>query len=350
MIPDLKDFTALATLTETIKQKYGSIDGIDSLNEFWLETESRLRERFSVGGASGELMQDYKFKSRMKSRFASAKVPYAPFIRSQNKNDILDFATKQGFPLFCKPDNGVGSQCTHKLIDILQLNNFLASNNFADYIFELFIDGELYSFDGLCDKDGELVFTAAHRFYTPIDTLKQNGCECVYRTLPVVPCALYNVGTLAVKAFELKNSFFHIEFFKLSKPLLGVGEEGAFVALEANMRIAGGYTPEMLYTALGIDIYGLWAAVVSGEKPNLHNYTFSDQRRAVINIARKIGRNYKYTPLQLKDSFKNEFILCAETEKEENPFGNLEIVAAFTDEQRLNLFIDMAVEKETQNI
>ncbi|MEG1519915.1 MAG: ATP-grasp domain-containing protein, partial [Clostridia bacterium] len=307
--------------------------------------ESRLREKFNIDGAKGDLMQDYKFKSKMKSRFAKANVPAAPWVKSSNKNDITDFAEKQGFPLFCKPDNGVGAEGTHKFGDFEQLMNFLNNNNFGECIFEPFVDGEIYSFDGLCDKDGELVFTAAHRFYTPIDELKQSGCECVYRTLTEIPTTLFEEGSRTAKAFELKNSFFHIEFFKLNKAIDGVANVGDFVALEANMRIAGGYTAEMIYNALGLDIYALWAAVVGGEKPNLNDYTFFPTKRAVVNVSRKNGRTYKFTPQQLKDAFVHEYILGAETAKDENPFGNYEMVAAFTDENRLNEFVEMALEK-----
>lgn len=345
VIPDMTDFSVMSELTKQIINTYGNIYAIDSINEFWLETESRLREKFLISGTKGDLILDYKFKSRMKARFALANIPIAPWIKSSNRNDIIDFASRQNFPLFCKPDNGVGAEGTHKLSDERQLYNFLECGTFSDYIFEPYIEGELYSFDGLCDKDGDLVFTSAHRFYTPIDKLKENGCECIYRTLTEVPDALYKEGCSAVKAFELKNSFFHIEFFKLQKPICGVADTGSFVAIEANMRVAGGYTAEMLYHSLGLDIYALWAAVVSGEKPNIMDYTISPIKSSAVNIARKIGHEYKYTPTQLKDAFPQEFILFAETAKIENPFGNFEIVAKFTDEVRLNTFIEMTVAK-----
>ncbi|MEG1508968.1 MAG: ATP-grasp domain-containing protein [Clostridia bacterium] len=344
-VPNMKDFSALCAVTDNIVQKYGKIDGIDSLNEFWLETESNLRQKYNVTGAYGELMQDYKFKSRMKNRFAKANVPTAPWVKSANKLDILSFATAQGFPLFCKPDNGVGADDTHKFGTATQLATFLENNDFSKFIFEPYVDGDIFSFDGLCDKNGKIVFCACHQFYTQIDKLKQSGEECIYRTLTDVPPALYTAGLATVNAFELKNSFFHIEFFKLTSPLKDIAQVGSYVALEVNMRIAGGYTAEMLYHALGIDIYALWASVVCGETPNIEAFTFAPNKRTSINIGRKIGHCYKYLPAQLKQAFPQEFILYAETAKEENPFGNFEIIATFSDENRLNAFIAMALEK-----
>ncbi|MEG2159496.1 MAG: hypothetical protein RRY18_06400, partial [Clostridia bacterium] len=302
-------------------------------------------EKYGIKGAKLDLMQDYKYKSRMKKRFQQANVPTAPWINSSCKDEIIDFATQQGFPIFCKPDNGVGAEGTHKFCDMIQLTNFLECNEFCKYIFEPYVDGEIYSFDGLCDKDGDIVVSACHYFYTPIDRLKDNGQECVYRTITTVPDALLKAGTATVKAFELKSSFFHIEYFKLNSPLVGVAEIGEYVALEVNMRIAGGYTAEMLYFALGIDIYSLWATVICDEKPNIADYIFSPDKRMVVNVARKNGRIYKYSLSQLKDAFLQEFLLSAETTKDDNPFGNLEIISAFSDETQLDAFVKMAIEK-----
>ncbi|MEG1706144.1 MAG: hypothetical protein RR291_01445, partial [Clostridia bacterium] len=61
--------------------------------------------------------------------------------------------------------------------------------------------------------------------------------------------------------------------------------------------------------------------------------------------ARKNGRIYKYSLSQLKDAFLQEFLLSAETTKDDNPFGNLEIISAFSDETQLDAFVKMAIEK-----
>ena len=58
----------------------------------------------------------------------------------------------------------------------------------------------------------------------------------------------------------------HLEFFKLKKARKGLGEVGDFVGLEVNMRPAGGYTPDMMDFAHNLDVYQIWADMVSADK------------------------------------------------------------------------------------
>ena len=44
----------------------------------------------------------------------------------------------------------------------------------------------------------------------------------------------------------MKSRFVHLEFFRLDRDREGQGKKGDFVALEVNMRPAGGYTPDMI--------------------------------------------------------------------------------------------------------
>ena len=59
-----------------------------------------------------------------------------------------------------------------------------------------------------------------------------------------------------MKSFGVKSRFVHFEFFRLTQDQEGMGRKGDVVALEVNMRPAGGYTPDMLDFSLGqIDAY-----------------------------------------------------------------------------------------------
>ena len=48
-----------------------------------------------------------------------------------------------------------------------------------------------------------------------------------------------------IRAFGAKSRFFHCEFFQLRADKPGLGRAGDYVALEVNMRPAGGYTPDI---------------------------------------------------------------------------------------------------------
>jgi biotin carboxylase len=86
------------------------------------------------------------------------------------------------------------------------------------------------------------------------------------------------VGRACVKAFGIKQRFFHIEFFVLKQDKPGFAKKGEFVALECNMRPAGGFTPDLIDYANSISCYELWADVITGDK-NLQNMTLAEVLR-----------------------------------------------------------------------
>ena len=45
---------------------------------------------------------------------------------------------------------------------------------------------------------------------------------------------------------NVRKRFFHLEFFRLTENVKGVGKVGDLVALETNMRPAGGFTPDLI--------------------------------------------------------------------------------------------------------
>ena len=70
-----------------------------------------------------------------------------------------------------------------------------------------------------------------------------------------MPDELRDVGFRTIKAFGAKSRFFHCEFFRLNEDKEGLGQKGDYVALEVNMRPAGGYTPDLINYANSVDCY-----------------------------------------------------------------------------------------------
>lgn len=78
-----------------------------------------------------------------------------------------------------------------------------------------------------------------------------------------MPESLRQLGRRTVKAFGVVSRFVHLEFFRLDCDRPGLGKVGDFVALEVNMRPAGGYTPDMINYAHSTDVYQIWADMVA---------------------------------------------------------------------------------------
>jgi biotin carboxylase len=159
-----------------------------------------------------------------------------------------------GYPLVVKPDAGVGAMDTHKIASDEELERLFAAGPATAYIAEEFIAGELCSFDGLTDRNGGTVFTTAHRFSQGIMETVNEARDLYYVSMRQIPAELEAAGRKCLAAFDVRERFFHIEFFRTAAD--------TYVALEVNMRPPGGFTTDMFNYAGDIDIYRIWAELV----------------------------------------------------------------------------------------
>ena len=78
-----------------------------------------------------------------------------------------------------------------------------------------------------------------------------------------IPDQLRQYGRKTVKAFGINRRFVHLEFFRLDREHIGLGKQGDFVALEVNMRPAGGFTPDMMNYSWSTNVYQIYADMVA---------------------------------------------------------------------------------------
>ncbi|MGC9358065.1 MAG: ATP-grasp domain-containing protein [Anaerolineae bacterium] len=256
-VADLHDYENLLRACGHFIHRYGRLHRIESHNEYWLETDARLRTDFNVFGPKQDEMAQVKFKSRMKAVFAEAGIDVArgEVVRTPEAADA--FIAEVGYPVVAKPDNGVGAAATYKIANAEDLARFFAEKPPLDYFMEAFISGELFSFDGLVDRRGEIVFYTSHFFNRGIMEVVNEGLDMFYYSLRELPHDLEEVGRRTVAAFGLRERFFHIEFFR---------SDGRLIALELNMRPPGGLTMDMFNYANDIDLYEAWANLVAHDR------------------------------------------------------------------------------------
>ena len=242
---------------------YGKIDWIESNNEYWLEMDAQLRTDFNITtGAQNDFIERIKYKSKMKESYIAAGVPVARHHMVSTLHEARTFIKEVGYPVIVKPDNGCGAEATYKLNNFTELKKFYAEPHNVQYIMEEYINGTIVSFDGVADSHCVPLFYTSNVFPTPmLDIVSENG-DLSYWTQKTVPAALKNAGFRTIKAFGAKSRFFHCEFFQLNEDKPGLGKKGDYVALEVNMRPAGGYTPDMINYANSVDCYQIWADMV----------------------------------------------------------------------------------------
>ena len=252
-VDNLHDYDQLVRACGYFTHRYGKLDRFESHNEYWLEVDARLRTDFNLFGPKVDDMASVKFKSKMKRIFESAGIAVAPGRVARSLSEARSFLDEVGYPVVAKPDNGVGAAATYKIRDASDLERFFAEKPPLDYFMEGFISGDLYSFDGLTDQDGEIVFYTSHYFNQGIMEVVNEGLDMYYYSLRDIPSDLKAAGFRTVQAFGLRERFFHIEFFRTDEGL---------VALELNMRPPGGLTMDMFNYANDISLYQQWANVV----------------------------------------------------------------------------------------
>lgn len=315
-VPSLSDFSSMVRAVGYYQDKYGDIDYIESNNEWWLMMDSRLREHFQVkNGFYPKDMMKIKSKSKMKACFQAGGAKTMRYILVNGPEDLdkaLSFASDVSYPVFVKPDIGVGASDSFALHDEKELRDFFSKSLPETYIMEEYIDGYIVSFDGVCDDEGNVVFCSSTHFPTPVADVVNTKTDEFYFCNPfslkmddIDADAFEKTGRAVVKAFGIRKRCFHIEFFVLKSDKEGLAKKGEFVALECNMRPAGGNLPDLTDYANSVSIYDIYADVICYDenrqdmsKPKY--YAFASHRRDELD--------YKY--LDLKIVYDYESQLC----------------------------------------
>ncbi len=281
-IDDMHNYDALVRACGFFTHKYGKIDRFESLNEYWLNTEARIRDDFNIFGVRGRDIDDIRRKSRMKDKFREADVPVPQGRVVQTMEDARWLISETGYPVVAKPDAGVGALDTYRLDNDEDLVNFFAGKPAIEYMMEEFVSGTIYSFDGLADRNGNLVFYTAHLFSQGIMETVNEARHIYYYSLREIPPALEALGRRCIKAFKVSERFFHIEFFQTAPD--------TYTALEVNMRPPGGFTTDMFNYACDINIYRIWAELLVHQRTEI---TFA-RRYHCCYASRKNNHRYLY--------------------------------------------------------
>jgi len=254
-VDNMEDYNQVYRAVAYFAHKYGRIHRIESHNEHWLELDARLRTDFNVFGYKENDLDAIKHKSSMKEVFRSIGLPVANGRVFYERKDGFDLAHELNFPVIIKPDSGVGAGDTYKINNDEELAHFFDIRHpEVTYIMEEFIPGDIVTFDGLADRDGNIVYHSSLLYNVAVlETVEKNDDMYFYLSREV-PEDLYEMGVKMVEAFNAKERFFHFEFFRIA--------DGTLLPLEVNMRPPGGSTIDMFNYGNDIDIFKEYANVV----------------------------------------------------------------------------------------
>lgn len=339
-VSSLENYDEVYRATAYFTWKHGRIDWIESNNEYWLEMDARLRTDFNVNnGIKLDGINAIKEKSEMKKYYALGGIRTARQIKSEKGLEaVKQFAKDAGYPLFAKPDVGVGAVGTFKIVDDADLEAFYAEAEHANrYVIEEYVTGNICDYDAIVDSQGNPLFESMSICPPSIAEIVEKKLESEYHVQKEMNENLRFWGRQTVKAFGVKSRFVHLEFFRLDRAHRGLGNQGDFVALEVNMRPGGGFTPDMINYAHSTDVYKIWADMIAYDRntvPDKHENYYC------VFAGRRDGVQYQLDHEAMMQKYGHAIKQADRVpDALSGAMGNQSYIAIFSDEGQMNEFI-----------
>jgi hypothetical protein len=244
----------------------------------------------------------------MKKLYIEGGIPTAKqILASAGKDSVKAFVVETGYPIIAKPDKGVGANGTYKINNEAELDGFYTNEPHAnDYVIEEFISGDICSYDAVINSKGDPIFESMTAWPPSIMDIVNHQLELTYYIDKTMPDALRELGRRTVKTFGVTRRFVHLEFFRLDRKREGLGDVGDFVALEVNMRPAGGYTPDMINFAHSTDVYKIWADMVAFDERR----TNENEQYYCAYASRRDIYNYVHTHEEVLSRYQDRMVMC----------------------------------------
>ncbi len=343
-VSTLEDGDAMLRAVGWFTHRWGKIDWLESNNEYWLSQDAWLRTMFHIDtGPMLEQMESYKRKSQMKAIYAQAGVKTAPGELVSTRENALAFAAAHGYPLIAKPDVGVGANDIYKLYNQEDLNRFFDKQPYEPYLLEVFVKGQVCSYDALLDSQGKPLYETGNVTLTSLVDVVNERLESAFMILSQPPQDVLDAGRRTAAAFGVKRRLIHFEFFRLLEDQEGLGKAGELLGLEVNMRPSGGVTPDMINYAGSIDIYKLWADMVCHDRVWLE-----EGRRTFISafIGRRDTRVYQLDHSDIMARYGHRIVQQGRIpEALSGAMGNYYYLAQCMDRAEADAFVDAVSER-----
>ena len=342
-VSSLEDYDQVFRAVAFFSFKYGKIDFLESLNEYWLELDARLRTDFNVPiGIRSDRIAFIKEKALMKKIYHEAGIPTARQHVVTTREAGRAFIREVGYPVIVKPNIGVGANDTWKLKDDAGLEAFYDALPSISYVMEEFIEGDIWTYDAVIDSHCEPLFESTAT-YAPVMDAVLDDLDVAFYTCPDLPPQLRDLGRRTVKAFGVRQCFVHLEFFKLASPRQGLGETGDFVALEVNMRPAGGHDPDMMNYAHSVDVFQIYADMIADDNRFVPK---SDEQFYCAYAARKDGHSYLRSHEEIMERYGDQIVLWEEMPPIDWPqMGRYVYMARFKTYEEVQEYFEFVVGK-----
>jgi S-sulfo-L-cysteine synthase (3-phospho-L-serine-dependent) len=245
----------------------GTIAGVTSSSDYFMATAARAADALGLPGANAFAVEAVGDKAKQRGMLAEAGVASPASRCVLTEQEAARRAHELSFPVVVKPRSGSGSVGVRLCHDAGEVARHAArllairENERGmplpeGVLVERFVEGDEYSVEVFA---GEVVGITRKHLGAPPCFLEV-GHDFPARVGEETRTALADAATAAVRATGLEFGAVHVE--------LRVNEAGPWI-IEVNPRLAGGYIPELVRRALGVDLVEATVRRAVGERPDL---------------------------------------------------------------------------------
>jgi len=248
-------------------RKLNHIAGIYSSSEYFVEPASLLAKQLQLAGPEPEAVHRCRDKAHQRACFEKSHIPGPRYCVAHTTDEVTDAVEHLKLPVVIKPCFGSGSRGVRLCRTDTEVHRH-SSDLLREYynergmpvqtklIVEEYIDGPEYSVEIL---HGNVIgitkkYTSAEPYFV------ETGHDFPAPVADLERTRLITAAVGAVSALGLTWGPAHVEV------RLGAA---AGVIVEVNPRLAGGYIPELIRLAHGIDLIKQTIIAVTGGSPEL---------------------------------------------------------------------------------
>ena len=128
-----------------------------------------------------------------------------------------------------------------------------------------------------------------------------------------------------------------LQFFRLTQDQKGLGKKGDLVALEVNMRPAGGFTTDMINYSQSADVFQIWADMVTYDELR---HSYDGPHTYCVFSSRWDDCTYKRTVAEVKDGLGDKLRMASRIpDAISGAMANDALIACFDTIEEMNDFI-----------
>jgi biotin carboxylase len=234
-------------------QAPGVIRGITSSSEHFVETAASVAEELGLRSVGSAAIRQCRNKFIQRSRLSDAGLRCPRFAKLSSTKDVEAVLSDFTFPVVVKPCFGSGSvgvracrdnaevlECAERLLAAKHNERGMAQPN--DVLVEEFVEGDEYSIEVFSSR----VLGCTRKHLSAPPWFVEIGHDFPAKLSERSAAALTEAALAGLDAMHLSEGPAHVE--------AKLNSGGAATLIEINARLAGGFIPELVRLATGVDL------------------------------------------------------------------------------------------------